>query len=116
MTNSLIGADGKPDMDKICASFPDHGNGVIDHSSSYGHDFSFEIYWAGYYYEAVILSQPGYGSRSESLHATHRLPGPDGYAKICFANQPTDLPTTVALALWWAESTSKYIRTGGSWQ
>jgi len=114
--NSLLGPDGKPDINRIAAAFPDQGSGRIEHRTTHGQDFEFDLYRSGGGYEAVIRSQPGYGSRSSGLHDTHRLPGPDGFAKVCFANQPRDLPTTVALAIWWAECTSKYIRTGGSWK
>ncbi|MDV4159321.1 hypothetical protein [Rhizobium brockwellii] len=113
---SLLGPDGKPDINRIASAFPEHGSGEIDHSTSHGQSFTFAIYPNGIGYDAVIVSQPGYGSRSSGLHDTHRLPGPNGYAKICFAKQPQDLQTTVALAIWWAECTSRYIRTGGSWK
>lgn len=114
--NSLFGPDGKPDINRIASVFPEQGAGQIEHITSYGQAFTFDIQRSGYGYDAVILSQPAYGSRSNGLHETHRLPGPNGHAKICFARQPTDLPTTIALAVWWAECTSKYIRTGGSWK
>ncbi|TBC53780.1 hypothetical protein ELH27_37065 [Rhizobium leguminosarum] len=112
---TLLGADGKPDMDLIWSTFPQHGSGEIEHFTSYGQTFRFAIYRSGVGYEAVILAQPAYGSRSNGLHETHRLPGPNGFAKVCFANHPPDLPTAIALSIWWAECTSKYIRNGRSW-
>jgi hypothetical protein len=114
--NSLLGSDGKPDMDRIGTIFPQHGSGQVDHKTTSGHDFTFAIYQNAGGYDAVIMGQPGYGRRENGWHATHRLPGPGDYAKICFARQPQDLPTTVALAVWWAECTSKYILNGGSWR
>jgi len=116
MKDTLQNDDGKPNIDRIYDEFPLHGHGQIDHITREGHVFTFEFYQATGGYDATILSQPGYGNRSNGLHETHRLPGPNGYAKICFANKPQDLPTTIALAIWWAECTSKYIRTGGNWR
>jgi len=114
---SIWTPDGKPDYQAIINAFPEHDTGEIMHHTTNGHDFRFHLQRDhNGSYDAVILEQPDYGGRPDGAHETHRLPGPDGFAKICFKTPARDLPTAVTVALWWAECTSRYIRHGGDWK
>lgn len=117
MTANLFLPDGRPDFDAIIEHFPEHGGGEITHRSANGHQFRFNIQRNHQgTYDAVILDQPSYGGRPEGAHETHRLPAPNGFAKVCFKTPARDLPSAVAVALHWAECTSAYIRNGGSFR
>ncbi|MCQ0990552.1 hypothetical protein [Jiella marina] len=117
MNNPLFSPNGKPDINAVSQRFPNHGTGRITHQSSSGDQYVFDVYReSDGGYEVAIISQPGYRRRPSGYHETHRLPGPNGLKRICFKDSPSNLPTTVTLALWWAECTSRYIRDGADWQ
>jgi hypothetical protein len=76
--------------------------------------FKFRFYQIGDYYEIDILAMPSYGSRSNDLHATHRLPSGRGGYKICFGDPRvvTDIKTAKKWASTWSEHTYTYIKSG----
>ena len=80
-----------------------------------GHLFEFAFYPVGGHYEIDILSMPSYGSRSTSLHATHRLDSNQGNDKrVCFGDD-SSVSTLDEARTWaasWAEHTMKYINNG----
>ncbi|PVE49872.1 hypothetical protein [Rhizobium rhizogenes] len=113
---SLFNNDGKPDFAAIDSNFPLHDTGEITHRTAIGHRFRFRVERASTgIYNAIILEQPTYGQRVDGYYETHRLPHHAGLNKICFKTPAQDLPTAVAVTLWWAECTSKYISQGGAW-
>jgi hypothetical protein len=78
-----------------------------DGRADYG--FSFEQKSDGNW-KAYITSQPGYGPRDTSAHATHRLN--DGRPYVCW-NQPLGSESDARkVAALWADMTQEYIRTG----
>jgi hypothetical protein len=62
-------------------------------------------------WRAYILAQPGYGSRDESLHATHRLRDGNGYY-VCWKGTLGSLDQVKSVAALWADKTQEYIRSG----
>ncbi|MBB3356033.1 hypothetical protein FHT70_006006 [Rhizobium sp. BK049] len=117
MSDNFFNRDGSINFAAICASFPEHGEGEITHRTVAGHHFRFQLKRnSNGTYDAVIRDQPPYGGRPEGPHETHRLPGPDGFAKVCFLKPARDLQTAIAVTLWWAKLTSDYIRTGAAWK
>ena len=71
--------------------------------------FSFQRQGDGLF-RIYILSQPSYGSRDTSMHATHRLN--DGRLYICWAGAIRTTEQARWVAATWADSTQNYIRTG----
>lgn len=79
-----------------------------DGQADYG--FSFEEQNDGSL-RAYIESMPNYGSRSTSLHTTHRLPDGNRHY-VCWNRElrnEEDLEKVVAL---WSDATQTYIKTG----
>lgn len=74
--------------------------------------FVFRYTYSAEGYKAHIESMPGYGRRSTSLSATHRLPDGDGY-KICWSGKIRTEAEMDAIAALWANATVMYIVLGG---
>lgn len=76
--------------------------------------FEFGFAQVGSRVEIDIIDSPGYGSRSDSVHTTHRLKSERGGYKICFGDPAvsSDLASAKKWAKEWAECTWKYITTG----
>lgn len=62
-------------------------------------------------WRAYILEHPGYGGRSASSHATHRLSDSRGYY-ICWNRSLRSLEEAKQVAALWAECTQLYISGG----
>ena len=63
-------------------------------------------------YRAYIVSAPGYGSRSQGLHATHRL-SDNGEYYVCWSDiigTESEMDAVVEL---WSKATVMYIVLGG---
>ena len=78
------------------------------------YEFEFNFVEQGQFVEIDIVKQPTYGSRSDDLHSTHRLPSDRGGQKICFG-EPAAVNTlnkAYKYAASWAESTEDYIVNG----
>lgn len=116
MADSQIYTNGMPDLNKVRAMFAPHGTGRITHVTTSGDAYEFNIVRSATGYDAIIERQPGYNGQDASLHATHRLPATGNKFRICLAKPAQDLPTMIWTALLWAEGTSWYRRTGGSWR
>lgn len=115
-----LAPNGYPDMTRIGALLPLHGNGQISHTSQSGDNYRFGIVWNADIgsYDVFIVRDPNYRGRDSSLHASHRLKRTsDQYHRICFqaGKEPKDLRMAVAMSLVWAERTSSYIADGDSW-
>ena len=79
-----------------------------DGRADYG--FSFEQMGDGNW-RAYIDSQPSYGARDDSAHATHRLS--DGSRKfVCWDSPIRSLAGVKQVAAAWADATQNYIKTG----
>ncbi|GHS92913.1 hypothetical protein FACS1894203_5510 [Bacteroidia bacterium] len=76
--------------------------------------FTFRYVDIGGKFEIDIISQPLYGSRDSSLHATHRLSSSRGGYKICIStgHEPRTLDKAKKISMEWAELTHNYINTG----
>ena len=76
--------------------------------------FEFGFAQVGSNVEIDILDTPGYGSRDENVHITHRLKSERGGYKICFGEPSisSDMHSAKKWAGQWAEHTWKYITTG----
>ena len=62
-------------------------------------------------WRAYIVSQPGYGSRDEGAHPTHRLS--DGSRKyVCWSAPIPSLEQAKQVSALWADATQEYIRSG----
>lgn len=65
-----------------------------------------------------ILHQPGYEGRATDGHSTHRIDYPKtGRKFVCVGRDqdpPTNVPDALSWAVYWAEETAEYIRTGAS--
>lgn len=62
-------------------------------------------------WRAYIVSQPGYGSRDEGAHPTHRLS--DGSRKfVCWSAPIPSLDQAKQVSALWADATQEYIRSG----
>lgn len=79
-----------------------------DGRADYG--FSFQRQDDGSY-RAYIRSQPDYGARDTSLHATHRLRDDRGYY-VCWSGTLRTEAEARRVAALWADKTQEYIRTG----
>lgn len=79
-----------------------------DGKADYG--FSIERQTTGSYI-IYIVSQPNYGSRDTSMHATHRLGGGDR-RYVCWAGTLNTEEEARQVAALWADSTQEYIRSG----
>ena len=64
-------------------------------------------------FRAYIEEAPSYGSRSTSLHATHRLRDSNGHY-ICWNSRIDSLGAMKAVAQLWTKATVMYIADGGS--
>lgn len=60
---------------------------------------------------AYVTSMPSYGSRSASLHATHRL-ADWGRHYICWDRKIRDEEDLKAVAAAWSDKTQEYIKSG----
>lgn len=73
-------------------------------------------FWLSQYgngYRIYILEHPSYGSRSSSLHDTHRFYDSDKKVHyICYSPLPKNKFDAMMIAGKWADNTSIYIRTG----
>lgn len=110
--------DNMPSLERIRRVFPNHGEGQMEHTSLLQDQFVFDIKRAPTgAYEILIRRHPPYQGRDESSHHTHRFDAGSPRERICLKEEsmPRDLPTAVALAMWWAECTSRYIRDGRPW-
>jgi len=109
----------RPSLERLRRAFPEHGEGLIEHTSTLRDQFVFQIQLvrAMARYEVLIRRRPHYGGHSEDIHSTHRYDIGTPRERICIKEEamPKDLPTAVALAMWWAECTSRYIRNGRPW-
>lgn len=74
------------------------------------YSFRFEEHGDGTW-RVHILSQPSYGSRSDSPHSTHRLTDSEGHY-ICWDSSIASVREAKQVAALWAEKTQEYIRTG----
>jgi len=75
-----------------------------------GYRFSYEQQPDGTWL-AYIISQPGYGSRDDGAHSTHRLS--DGSRKyVCWSAPIPSLEQAKQVSALWADATQEYIRTG----
>jgi len=94
----------------LCASYTPATYRTRDGSAYY----KFRYVDIGGKYEIDILSQPLYGSRDSSLHASHRLSSSRGGYKICISvgHEPRTLEKAKKISMEWAELTHTYIRTG----
>jgi hypothetical protein len=81
---------------------------TLDGTKDYA--FSFEATSDGTI-RAYIESQPDYGERDRSLHATHRLQGGGRYY-ICWEPLPRTEEDARAVAARWGECTERYIKDG----
>lgn len=79
-----------------------------DARADYG--FSFEKQSDGTW-RAYIVSQPSYGSRNTSAHATHRLTS-GGRHYVCWTRPLYSEEDARQVAAKWADCTQTYIRTG----
>lgn len=61
---------------------------------------------------AYIVEQPGYGGRSTSLHATHRLRDAQGRLYVCFSPEPRQPDHLVTVVAWWMQGTDAYRHAG----
>jgi len=62
-----------------------------------------------------IINRVDYRGRSTSAHATHRLHAAgETYDYICWAGRISTLQQAKAVASWWADTTSIYIRSNDS--
>jgi hypothetical protein len=73
--------------------------------------YSFSFEEADGNWRAYILTQPGYGSRSDSAHDTHRLTD-NNRRYVCWSTPLHTMREMVAVAQVWAEATDRYISTG----
>lgn len=94
----------------LCASYSPATYRTRDASAYY----KFQYVDIGGKFEIDILSQPLYGSRESSLHATHRLSSSRGGYKICISvgHEPRTLEKAQKISMEWAELTHTYIKTG----
>ncbi len=75
-------------------------------------DYRFSIeYESGIGYRAYIDSQPNYGYRDASEHATHRL-GIHSRPYVCWTGTLRSESEARQVAAKWADSTQEYIKTG----
>jgi len=75
--------------------------------------FSFELKPVGGVVRIYILDQPSYRGRPSDGHATHRIDiGARPFVCIRSDYQPTNVPDALSWAVYWAEETARYIRTG----
>ncbi len=74
------------------------------------YEFSFEKQADGSY-RAHIVSQPSYGNRDASMHATHRLSDRSRYY-ICWSTPINSLESAKQIAATWATISDRYIITG----
>jgi len=77
-------------------------------------DFVFDLQPLGREVRIYIVNQPSYGSRASDGHTTHRLGLDTGRPYICIDQplQPTNVPDALSWAVYWAEKSAEYIRTG----
>lgn len=61
---------------------------------------------------AYIVDQPGYGTRSASMLATHRLRDAAGRPYVCFSPEPRSPGQLATVVGWWIRGTEAYRRTG----
>ncbi|GIW92148.1 MAG: hypothetical protein KatS3mg110_0189 [Pirellulaceae bacterium] len=60
-----------------------------------------------------ILGQPGYGSRADDAHITHRLTDyASGRRYVCWDSPIRTFDEALKIAVAWAEGTEHYIETG----
>lgn len=110
--------DSMPSLEKIRRSFPAQGEGQMEHTSLFQDQYVFDFMrTATGAYEILIRRHPPYRGRDESSHYTHRFDAGTARERICIKEEamPRDLPTAIAMAMWWAECTSRYIRDGRPW-
>lgn len=96
---------------------PSYGGGVLayrtrDNTQDYWFDF---VYQPDGTIRIYILSQPGYGNRSDDSHPTHRLydnARQQHYICIQEGLDPTNMEHAQNWTREWAESTEKYRRFG----
>jgi hypothetical protein len=75
------------------------------------YEFDFHHTWWSGEYRIYIDSQPSYGSRDTSLHATHRLVDGDRYY-ICWTTPISSEADARQVSALWADKTQEYIKTG----
>jgi hypothetical protein len=99
------------------SQWADDAYGIYYYTSRDGSaEFEFELWWTGYEVRIFILKQPSYQGRPNDGHSTHRLGlasnPPDPYVCIKPDLTPTNVPDALSWAIYWAEETVTYIRTG----
>jgi len=77
-------------------------------------DFTFDLQPVGREVRIYIVQQPSYGSQPSDGHSTHRLGIGSGRPYVCIEGglKPTNVPDALSWAVYWAEQTADYIRTG----
>ena len=90
----------------------------IHYTSRYnGRDYPYHFHLVNYqgdFWRAYIVSQPGYGRRSESFVETHRLSDARG-RYICW-NRPLKYNELKQVIAVWCNCTVYYINHGGDFQ
>jgi hypothetical protein len=110
-----VTSNGMPNLGAIKTRVAAQGEGRLRVQTANNEFLVFHIYANGHdSYDAFIESRINYHGRAEGIHLTHRLDLNTSRPRICFSQNhpPRDLPTAVALTLYWAQCTARYIRTG----
>ena len=87
---------------------------LFNYTSRAGDRFTFDIQPHGREMRAYIIDQPSYGNRPSDGHSTHRYGIDEGRPYVCVAEEhtPTNDRHAKDWAAYWAEGTSRYIRSG----
>ena len=107
---TLCGSNESLIVGTLCANYSPATYRTRDGNALY----KFQYVDIGGKFEIDITSQPLYGSRDSSLHATHRLSSSRGGYKICISagHEPRTLEMARKISMEWAELTHTYINTG----
>lgn len=97
------------------SNWDDQAYGTFHYTTRDGSfEFVFDLQPVGGEVRIYIIRQPSYRSRAEDGHSTHRLGIGSGRPYVCVEHglKPTNVPDALSWAVYWAEQTAEYIRTG----
>lgn len=96
------------------SDWSDDAYGIFQYMTrDYAYNFTFDLQPIESEVRIYIVEQPSYGSRASDGHSTHRMGLPDKPC-VCVDHRlrPVTVPEALSWAIYWAEKTAEYIRTG----
>ena len=98
------------------SDWADDAYGNFDYTTrDYSCSFTFDLQPIESEVRIYIVEQPSYGRRASDGHTTHRLGLPHKpYVCVEHRLRPLTVPEALSWAIYWAEKTAAYIRTGSS--